>query len=537
MNHLLLILLGLLAPGSDEADSDGDGLSDFAEQHKYFTDPARADSDGDGTPDGDWNERREFAYTVRTVVQVLPIVTEHALDDDYQDARILERHPEYIELEVVHYPLNTVGEGLVANPTWREDTRAMAEYLQPGRSSTWTAAMRDELLARLAADGIDADSLDDVSLVKKASAWLLEHAESVDGCTTFSTRIRGGRPEIHPALESDVLKECEAKGRTVEEEWAHEYFADEMFQNGARGTCTSTAIYLCGCLRALGIPTRIVFTMPLVDASDEQELELVRRRITHPGIRRVLLNGLERLGSSWANHTYNEVFVGGRWRRLNYDRLGQNILDEQFFGMMTHLGTWSDWSDAEMAERWALRQHDPRRRDDVFGHANGYSVISLSDRVGVHAEESATLLLPDSPLFVGDPPQELTIERVYAFFTDERPAVVDMRMDLTEAAGHFVMRVSERHSMAEYKAFWDAVDGRFTLRAEGEPDVPARTARGFWVRPEDGVRDFYLRVEPADFEHMVPETPYRLIPRNDHPPLRWVVLDSVVVVGGAPNPR
>ena len=39
-------------------DSDGDGLSDFDEIHKYLTDPAKKDSDGDGTPDGDWNERR-----------------------------------------------------------------------------------------------------------------------------------------------------------------------------------------------------------------------------------------------------------------------------------------------------------------------------------------------------------------------------------------------------------------------------------------------------------------------------------------------
>ena len=56
------------ATAQGDADRDGDGLSDFAERHKYRTDPARADSDGDGVPDGDWRERREYQYTVSSVV-------------------------------------------------------------------------------------------------------------------------------------------------------------------------------------------------------------------------------------------------------------------------------------------------------------------------------------------------------------------------------------------------------------------------------------------------------------------------------------
>ena len=43
-----------------DSDTDRDGLTDFAEVHKHFTDPKKADSDGDGIPDGDWDERREF---------------------------------------------------------------------------------------------------------------------------------------------------------------------------------------------------------------------------------------------------------------------------------------------------------------------------------------------------------------------------------------------------------------------------------------------------------------------------------------------
>jgi hypothetical protein len=54
---------------SSDRDFDGDGLGDFAEVHKYFTDPNRRSTAGDGVPDGDWNRRKEFTYTITEVVQ------------------------------------------------------------------------------------------------------------------------------------------------------------------------------------------------------------------------------------------------------------------------------------------------------------------------------------------------------------------------------------------------------------------------------------------------------------------------------------
>ncbi|MEE9393899.1 MAG: hypothetical protein V3W41_15465 [Planctomycetota bacterium] len=40
-------------------------------------------------------------------------------------------------------------------------------------------------------------------------------------------------------------------------------------------------------------------------------------------VRRHISASLERLKNSWASHAFNEVLVGDRWHRLNYDRLGQ----------------------------------------------------------------------------------------------------------------------------------------------------------------------------------------------------------------------
>lgn len=181
-----------------DLDTDGDGLSDFHERHKYLTDPGSPDSDRDGVPDGDWSERREFAYTVRSIVQVVPPVTRDVLQDDYQDARILEQTDAYVELEVIHYPRNTVAEAIGPNPHWRRDYAGMERWLAPGPTANWDRAMREELIRRLAEDGIDIEALDDREVVERASKWLLRHAESIDGFTTFSTHFVDGEPRVHP---------------------------------------------------------------------------------------------------------------------------------------------------------------------------------------------------------------------------------------------------------------------------------------------------------------------------------------------------
>src|SRR5262249_47752549 len=114
-----------------DPDSDADGLPGFQEVHKYRTDPAKKDSAGKGVPDGDWQQRREFTYSVRAVVRVMPPYNLKALNDDYQDVRVRAETKEYAELEVVVYPLNTNARAIQGNPNWKKDYAGMKEYLDP----------------------------------------------------------------------------------------------------------------------------------------------------------------------------------------------------------------------------------------------------------------------------------------------------------------------------------------------------------------------------------------------------------------------
>ena len=534
---LLLALLPQQSPPAPPADvdSDGDGLSDFEEIHKYFTDPHNPDTDGDGIPDGDWDERREYAYTVRTIVDVLPPVTDDVLHDDYQDARVLERTPEYVQLEVVHYPLNTVAQAIAGDPEWRTHAAALSAWTAPGRTANWDEAMRQELLSQLKADGIDAAALDDKTLVERASNWLLGRTRNLDAFTTYYAWFPDGRAEVFPGLEQAVAGGRKDLSISLETHWERELFAKGMFENRTRGTCTSSAIYLDGCLRALGIPTRVVLGLPCVDPSDAREIEMVKRGITHPGVRRIVLQALEGQAGSWVNHTLNEVYVGGRWRRLNYDRLGQNILDPVYLGLMTHAATFGDWADGEFAKTWGVRQGKGGPHDDVFGGPNPYSTLSVSDRFGVHAKVAKDLLLGPDEFRV------LTIEKAYWWSSPERKVEMDLRGD--DPAGHFLVHVREKKEGAgskPYNAFWGGCPKKFVLRAPAKPDVHARATRGLWADPKKDVREFHLQIEPGELAKMEIDVPYALAPvqsevANDLE-FRWELAGSVTLVRppGAP---
>ena len=93
--------------GSADLDSDHDSLPDFQETHKYFTDPHKKSTAGKNVADGDWEERRQFTYSIRSIIRVLRPYNLRAMNDDYQDVRVRQETKDYVELEVISYPLNT----------------------------------------------------------------------------------------------------------------------------------------------------------------------------------------------------------------------------------------------------------------------------------------------------------------------------------------------------------------------------------------------------------------------------------------------
>ena len=507
------VLLPVVAVAQADVDRDKDGLSDWVEIHKYRTDPKKADSDGDGVPDGDWLERREYTYTIRTVLQVMRPVTIEWLNDDHQDARVLDETAEYVELEVIHYPLTTVAASITADADWRRTTAKMTAWTAPGPTADWTPAMQKQLIAALQKDGIDSKTLDDKTLVERASKWLCEHAKYSDSFTTFVTAFDSkGKPFLPAELAAAVPSDA----ATLQAQWERDISARGMFEHNQRGSCSSSSIYLNGCLRALGIPTRIVLCVPVVDANDATEIAMLERGITHQELRGKIAPAIRALTGSWSSHSFNEVFVGGRWRRLNYDRLGQDILEPGMFGLMTHVATFSDWADARMPETIGKRQA-LRRYSDLFGGANPYSCIALRDQFGAHCG-------------IANPVPEPLVGKVTGVqWGDGADVPADIRAWFAERGVFGLLaRIEGPKSFDEMKRLLAEADLRVMLVGNGVPTLGVGFDAGaFWWK-----NDHALVVVPfgkADQKDLAKDTPYRFVARNQKTSGSWQIADAAQV--------
>lgn len=529
----LSVLLLALAPANGDirpsqsavadVDSDGDGLSDFQEIHKYCTDPHRKSTAGRGVPDGDSQERRQFTYSIRTIVRVLRPVNIAALNDDYQDARVLRETKDFVELEVISYPLNTNAAAITANPNWKKDYAGMQEYLRPGITTNWDEGMRQELLKELAKDGIDTDQLTDKQVVEKVSAWVLRRCAYKTMFDTMFVDYAGGKPAIFPGLEQAFEKEKGDRQWTVQEQFAHELLGKEMFTCRARGSCTSSAVLLCTVLRALGIPTRMIMTIPIVDANDPSQVEMVRNNIHHHQVRATIHDGLLRLGHGFTNHAYNEVYVGNRWRRLNYQYLGQNILDSRFFGLMIHVHTFNDLSEAELTPTWG-RRYALGLRDAEFKTSNPYSTLEISDCFGRDSK-------------IANPPAEekehkiLTVTRAYWLGSKECPEIIRQRGRAPHTGeAHFYIHPDESYpdqDHLQYKKFMMAADKNFLLQAPGQPDVRAQMEVSFFTG--DSLREILVVIPPDEFVKMKSGVAYTIHPVNSVPERQWKVKHGLTI--------
>jgi hypothetical protein len=513
-------------PAADQ-DSDGDGLVDFHEIHKYCTDPGKKDSAGSGIMDGDWRQRREFSYSVRAVMRVMPPYNLKALNDDYQDVRVLAETKDYVELEVIAYPLNTNADAITSNASWQRDYAGMTEFLAPGLTTNWDAGLRRDLLHDLAQAGIDPDKLTDKEVVEQVSRWLYSRSKyRYMFCTNF-VHFPAGRPAIFPGLERAFQREKGDPNWSEREQLEHELLGKEMYYHKIHGTCTSSAVLQATVLRALGIPTRTIVTIPLVDASDPEQLALIEKGLTHHGVRSTVRQAALLSAKGYTNHTYLEVYVGNRWRRLNYSRLGQNTLDSKYLGLMIHFHTFNDLSESNLAPTWGVR-YGLGKRDDVFRHSNPYRTMALDDHFGKYAR-------------VANPPEaskehmQITIDKIYWDGSKESPMQTrQAKGKHTEpGAGHFWLHGREWFEDAgdylQYKLFLGRVGKELILRANGQPEIKCRLTGLYVTLRSQSLRDMEVLIPASEYAKMAKGVGYTLAPADTSSPYRWVVKDGLTL--------
>jgi transglutaminase-like putative cysteine protease len=527
--RLFLVVIGLAGVSAAwffqarpaETDSDGDGLSDYAELHKYFTDPHKA------TPA---EQRKEFTYTITSVLQIAKPFNAADMNDDYQDARVLSEEGDSATVEFVYYPLNTNKYAIGENPNWKRDYAHMTQYLRPTATENWDEKMRADLIAELAKEGIDPDRLTDKQLVTEVSRWLMRRSRSTKAFAIWYVHYPGGRPEVFPSLRKPFDREKPAPDWTDQAMFDQELLGRSMFYNRIHGSCTSSSAYIATVMRALGIPTRIVFCIPPLDANDRQQREMLLSSIHHNRVRATIRHGLPDGHGDFSNHLFNEVFVGGRWVRLNYDTLGQNILDDRYYGLLTHILTTDSISSVPLHETWGRRYAAYPDVTPKLSSINPYRLLKVSDHFGGYSR------IPNPEV---DDEELRKVTVIETYWKGALPPAIQERHSKDPTGSDFYIGIAEfiPRFRLQLRDFARQAGSHFVLTAPGHPELKATlslmkiTDRDPKGRP---YQLFGVRVDPEYRHLLAPGVDYTIQPINTSETYTWTVKDGVVLRAPAP---
>jgi hypothetical protein len=322
---------------------------------------------------------------IRNTMEVLKPVNLAFMNNAHQRATLLAEDERVARVAITVRPLQDAAHVIGENPQWRGDYAHMADVLRPGLTANWDEGMRLRLLGELAQSGIYPDRLTDRQLVQSVSTWLLRRQTGGPApFIAYFVDFKDGKPFVPAETRRAFDAEKVHLGlRSDDEAFQKGLFGRGMFEAKTRGSCTPSAILQATVLRALGIPTRLILTIPPMDANVASQRQLASA-IQDPNIRDTVLQGTQALGGGgWASHTFNEVFVGNRWERLNYSRLGQPVLDPQFMGMLLQVNGFNDWAESGLVRTWGAYASSASeagwRPPAPFESRNPYRSLTIED--------------------------------------------------------------------------------------------------------------------------------------------------------------
>jgi hypothetical protein len=221
--------------------------------------------------------------------------------------------------------------------------------------------------------------------------------------------------------------------------------------------------------------------------------------------------------NGFVNHLFNEVFVGGRWVRLNYSTLGQPILDARYFGLLTHTYTTADLSQVPLAETWGMRYFRYRDAKTKLSSVNPYRLIAVRDHFGANAKVEN----PEVPV---NELRTATIIHLLRPDSPKIPAWVD-RKSFDKSGTDLLVAFKEwiPGSHLQMRVFEKRVGQDFLLTAANHPQIHAKLG-GLKLSQGDGSFQAYaLKIADADRGSIVAGADYTLQPINTNSDYIWQV--------------
>ncbi len=510
LNFVLVLSIILTLSGCGlNSRSSGNGVLDFQ-------------SSGSGiVPDS--NLVPDSKYMISSTIEILKPVNLKAMTNDAQSVEVISENDLTIKVKITVDPIKDQIGKVTSNPNWKSEyskNSDLQKYLAPGITTNWDDQMRSELIESLAKSDINPDKLSDVEVVRKVSQWIFGSSEFQfqDHFISYDVEFKNGKAQIIPELKGHFDSEKVKNHFSTDDEALDQgIFGKAMFRARKFGNCTYSATLQATVLKALGIPTRLVLMVPAIDWNDQAQWNMIRDNIHQIQIRKTVLQGLAIQGvGSWGSHTFNEVYVGNQWVRLNYTNLGQKPADPQFFGLMLQVNEMSDWSEANLGRTWGI-------------HAQAHNLVKLSSNNAYRSLEikdaSEVLNSQNNPPLATPELTTINLEKSYTAHDLTVPASV--RSNLTVDPSFAVVIKSELPSLqyADIAVFRRNVSRQFVLRAPGVPDILIREV-GSWF--EQGFTA--LKFKPDDMNQLVAGTEYSLVPEAAAGPFHWKVSPSLKFV-------
>jgi hypothetical protein len=261
----------------------------------------------------------------------------------------------------------------------------------------------------------------------------------------------------------------------------------------------------------------------MADGNDPEQLAMVRKNIRHHQVRKTMIQGLS-AAKGYANHTFNEVFVGGRWVRLNYKTLGQNILDGSLMGLLTHVNTFNDLSEVPLAQTWGKR-YASGERDELFRFGNPYRCEEVSDHFGTFAKienpetrELKTLTISKA-YWADDPEAHDTVKQAKWLFHDDgsRSILLHGEEWFADEPGF------------GYRPFLEAAGKDVVLKSDKHTDVHGRITTSSITWHSRNLHEIEVLIPRDEYARMQPGVEYTLALPSDVDGCKWELKARVTI--------
>lgn len=356
------------------SDTDSDGLTDYEEYCKYRTNPVLADSDGDGTLDAAWDERREYTYSIRAVLELKHPWNIESMNDLFQDAQLLESNqPNSQKVEVVVYPY--ASPVLLPTPYPNQLTsEELRKYTQPVYDLNYSPEMQAEVQQILSGTTHMLDVL--AKLQHEISKMELTVPLYAPFIYTYKQQ---GKLVVDSAFfESIDLKVPEEK---IEEALAVNYFGDSMFRRKRYGACISRSRLLASMLRAAGIPARVSMSVPMIYYyKGTGEWKNLTKHLNNEEV----AGGFSYDEPSAPNevaivgHSQVEVYLNNHWIRLGY-QINEGPLFAGTDKVYIKIIDAADFTEVDFTKTWSPQQWFKERP---------YRTVELSDQAAKYESHS-----------------------------------------------------------------------------------------------------------------------------------------------------